>query len=709
MPTRELYWNIHDVGHLLIYPAFIIAVIAFAYGYHQRYQMWKMGQPEKRDGSVGDVVVYGLLQKRVLRDIFPGAAHIFVFYGFIMLFITTLFVAVQADFGLIVFVGPVYIFLKLAANTLGLLAIVGIVMFWYRRYIQKSDRLDTKLGQGDGLALALIFFILVSGFIVQGLRIVGTNDPWPIYSYGSLPLAALFENMAPSTLESIHEGLWWAHMFAAMFFIGSIPYNKLSHIFLGLINQFFRKRGPIGVPETIDFEDEDLETFGKGDLREFSWKTLFSNDACIRCGRCQEICPAYASGKVLNPKGIIQDMRDHMEDYYHKLKVYQNEHADDLAQAAAEAQEAGMEPPLVKAEDIGAPALIGEIVNENAIWQCTTCRACEQVCPVFVEHVEKTGEMRRNLVLMEARFPAEAQLSFRNLENNGNPWGIGWATREDFLVGKGVPTLADKPEPEYLYWPGCFGAYDSRNQKVSVAMVKLMNAAGVDYAIIGNDEKCCGDPARRLGNEYLYFMLASENIEVMNSAGVKKIITQCPHCYNMLKSEYPQYGGNYEVIPHTEFLQSLIQQGKLSLESAKEDRSVTYHDSCYLGRYNDIYESPRSLLQKASFTDLREMAHNHDKSFCCGAGGGMMWLEEDEGERINIMRSREAADIKADVLASACPYCLTMFVDGVAAITEEGADKIQTLDIAEILAARLPGADVDSPEEEVEEASPAQA
>nr|WP_242860315.1 (Fe-S)-binding protein [Desulfosporosinus sp. I2] len=381
------------------------------------------------------------------------------------------------------------------------------------------------------------------------------------------------------------------------------------------------------------------------------------------------------SGKHLTPKGIIQDMRVLMEETGEALKAEKKLSAGVAGQEAAAASESD------ESEGWTGRALIGEVISEEDIWACTTCRSCEQQCPVFVEHVDKTIDMRRNLVLMETRFPGEAQLAFKNMENNGNPWGIGWSTRADFLTGLGVKTYEEDPEVEYLYWPGCSGAFDARNQKVSAALVKLLQAAGVRFAILGNEEKCCGDSARKLGNEYLFYSLATENIEVMKGYGVKKIITQCPHCYNFLKNEYPQLGGDFEVIHHTVFLLDLVKSGKLKL-SRGDNKSVTYHDSCYLGRYNEIYDQPRELL-KAVGLEIKEMKHTGEKSFCCGAGGGRMWLEENEGQRINEMRTDEAIAVKTDYVSTACPFCLTMIVDGIAA--REAGEQLKALDIAEIL------------------------
>ncbi|HVJ48528.1 heterodisulfide reductase-related iron-sulfur binding cluster [Desulfitobacterium sp.] len=687
MPTRVLYWNIQ--GHWLIYPLFLIAVGFFAYGFYKRLHLWKLGQPENRWQDIGagikDLLVYGLFHKRIIKDRYPGTMHLFMFWGFILLGFATTIVALQADFGLNLFHGGLYVFIKLSANLFGLLAIVGLLMALWRRYVTRPDRLDNKTD--DGIILGLILVILLTGFVIEGVRIAATPDPYVAYGFVGYWLAPLFAGLSADSLSILHRVLWWSHLILAMFFIAYLPYSKLFHILLGPANQFLRKRGPIGIPEKIDFEDESLETYGKSKLREFSWKTLFNSDACLRCGRCQDNCPTYLSGKHLNPKKVIQDMRVYMEEVGKAYDDYAKARpALAKAGAAQGTEEATASVEAPSEEELGLRNLIGDVIPEEDLWACTTCRSCEQQCPIFVEHVDKTIDMRRNLVLMESRFPSEAQLAFKNMENNGNPWGIGWSTRADFLTGLGVKTLEQNPDPEILYWPGCSGAFDARNQKVAAAFVKLLQKANVNFSIIGNEEKCCGDSARRLGNEYLFFSLASENIEVMNGYGVKKIVTPCPHCFNVLKQDYPEFGGNYEVIHHTQYLNELIQSGRLQLNQPETQQTVTYHDSCYLGRYHQIYNEPRELLKAAGLTTL-EMPRNHEKSFCCGAGGGRMWLEENEGERINLMRTDEALALNTDLVGTACPFCLTMINDGVAA--REAGDKVKALDIAEILVQRI--------------------
>lgn len=690
MATRELYWNIE--GHWLLYPLFLIALGFFAYGFYKRYRLWRLGQPEVRwqevKKGISDILVYGFGHKRILKEGFPGAMHVLIFWGFAILIFATTIVALQADFGVNLFHGGLYLFIKVTANAFGLLAILGIVMATWRRYVTRPDRLDNT--KDDALVLGLIFLILVTGFIIQGVRMAVTPDPWGAYAFIGYALAPLFQVFNEQTLLGVHRFLWWFHLILVMGFIGYFPYSKLFHIVLAPANQFFRKRGPMGIPEKIDFEDESIESYGKSSLREFSWKTLFNSDACLRCGRCQDNCPAYLSGKHLSPKRIIQDIRLAMEETGKAIQAVSKRPVElKGAEVAAASTEEAPSAIMLSDEDLGLRALIGEVIPEEDLWACTTCRSCEEQCPIFVEHVDKTVDMRRNLVLMESRFPSEAQLAFRNMENNGNPWGIGWTTRADFLNGLGVQTMEENPEAEILYWPGCSGAFDARNQKVSAALVKLFQQAGVNFAILGNEEKCCGDSARRLGNEYLFYSLAQENIEVMNAYGVKKIVTQCPHCFNILKQEYPEFGGNYEVVHHTEYLNELLTSGRLQLKEAStgsDSLQITYHDSCYLGRYNKIYNEPRRILENAGFQIL-EMAHTQEKSFCCGAGGGRMWLEENEGERINVMRTDEALATGADLVSTACPFCLTMLNDGIA--TREVEEKVKALDIAEILAGKI--------------------
>jgi Fe-S oxidoreductase/nitrate reductase gamma subunit len=647
MATRQLYWNID--WHWLLYPLLVFALALFAYGFYRRWRLWQQGKPGKRQHQfwrgISDVLTFGFGHARTARETYPGVMHILIFWGTALLFFATFIVALQADLGVSVFHGGLYLFIKATANAFGLLVLAGLAMAAWRRYVMRPSRLDNRAD--DAVTLALLAVLIISGFLIEGARMAAVPDQWAEWGFVghwlSGPFAAAF---TPSGLVVFHRVLWWFHLALVFGLLAYLPYSKLFHLLLAPANQFMRSRGPVGVPELVDFEDESVETYGVSGLAELPRKTLFDTDVCLRCGRCHDACPATASGKHLDPKAAIQDLRDFM--------------------AGARDR-----------------SLVGDVIPENDLWSCTTCRACEAACPVFVGHVDKTLEMRRNLVLMESRFPPQARLIFDNLEVNGNPLGESALVRGDFLRRSGVPTVAEKPEVEILYWPGCSGNLDVRSQKVSAALVRLLQSAGISFATLGNQEKCCGEPARRLGNEYLFQTLAVGNIEMLDAYGVRKIVTQCPHCFHALKHEYRQLGADLEVVHHTEFLAELVASGRLRPTPTGPKR-VAYHDSCYLGRYNGLYDQPRRLL-KACGVELVELPRHRTGAFCCGGGGGRMWLEEDEGERINNLRTDELLSVTPDIAAVACPYCLTMLRDGVDA--RQAGDRVQVMDIAEILAA----------------------
>ena len=633
-----------------------IAVITFAYGLYRRSRLWSLGKPETRTDRPKDRLIslwaYVMGHKRMLVDRYPGVMHLFLFYGFMIPFI--IIVITQANFLLPRFLAlPLSFFFDLV----GTLGIVALLMAFYRRYVKKPETLTYDNAPGDLIILLLLLGIFGLGFCVEGLRIARTQPEWVAWSPVGWIFSQFFSGLAESSQIILHRLLWRLHLFLVLGFIAYIPYSRLLHIVTAPANIYMRALTSRGaLPAILDFEN--AESFGASKLEDLTWKQLFDMDACTRCGRCLEHCPGYQSGKPLAPKKNWDSIRAHMEEKGALLRK-------------------GKDPAAE-----GSKALVGEVISEDVIWACTNCLACAMVCPVFIPCVDKFSEMRRYLVLMESRFPQEVQLVFKNMENNSNPWGVGLGLRADWAKGLEVKTMAEDSEIDLLFWVGCAGSFDDRNKRVATSLVKILKACGVKFSILGTEEGCCGDSARRIGNEYLYQTLVQANLEVFKNHGIKKILTMCPHCFNTLKNEYPQFGGNYEVMHYTQFLADALGTGKLKL-TRPIDKVITYHDSCFLGRANDIYEAPRRILRAIPGVRLVEMERNHVRSFCCGAGGGRMWMEEKIGTRINQLRTEQAVQTKANLVGTACPYCLTMIGDG---IKEKGLEEsMASFDLSELV------------------------
>ena len=705
---RQVFWNA-DYFEPILFLLSAFALTIFAYGVYRRWQLWvALGRPELRTDRLGKrmnaLLMNGFIQWKTFRDPYPGIMHGLIFFGFFVLFFGAAFDATEfhiaEPLGWAFLRGTFYLVFSFLMDLFGLAVLIGVLLAIYRRYVRRPDGLGYQ-GKpdntpDDAVALLLLFGIIVTGFIIEALRIRVTSPPWEVWSFGGWTLAKAFTGLEPGQVKFLHKATWWTHTFLSLGFIAYIPYSRLLHIITTPANHFLVSLKPAGYNEPIrDFET--AETFGVGKLEEFTKKQIFDSDACTRCGRCQDGCPAYLSGKPLSPKKLIQD-----------LKTYW------LAQAPAAAAKravsnavtgpgetgTGGKSIIFKALDridavvdrVGsgtttgaAPAekaMVGEVIDLHELWACTNCLYCTENCSASIEHVPKIIGMRQYKVLTEADFAPELKLTFRNMENNSNPWGIGSHLRADWAKELGIKTLAEDSAVEYLFYVGCSGSFDDRGKKVSSAFAKILKAAGVSFGILGTEEGCCGDSAMRGGNEYLYQPLAQANIEVMKGYNVRKIITACPHGYNALKKDYPNFGGEFEVYHHTEIIADLIAKGKIILKKRVEGL-FTYHDSCFLGRYNGIYDQPRRILRAVPGLKLTEMERTLAKSFCCGAGGARMWMEEDIGERINNMRTDQAIAAGADKIAVGCPFCLTMLSDGIKDRKKE--ETMAALDIAEIV------------------------
>jgi Fe-S oxidoreductase/nitrate reductase gamma subunit len=705
---RQVFWNAETFEPLL-FSLTAAALVIFAYGIYRRWRMWvALGKPETRLDRLPErmkaLLINGLLQVKTFREPYPGIMHGLIFFGFLVLIFGAAFDATEfhiaEPLGWAFLRGTFYLVFSFLMDLFGLAVLIGVLLAMYRRYIQRPDGLGYQ-GKpdntpDDAVALLLLFGIIVTGFIIEALRIRVTAPPWEVWSFGGWMLAKAFTCLDPAQAKILHKTTWWTHTLLSLGFIAYIPYSRLLHILTTPANHFLVSLKPAGYNEPIlDFET--AETFGVGKLEEFTKKQLFDSDACTRCGRCQDGCPAYLSGKPLSPKKLIQDLKTYWLEQARATTAAKR--ATESAATEAGEKAAGKNifvralervDSVVDAMEKGAKGeataeekpLIGEVIDLHELWACTNCLYCTENCSASIEHVPKIIAMRQYKVLTEADFAPELQLTFRNMENNSNPWGIGAHLRADWAKDLGIKTLAEDPAVEYLFYVGCAGSFDDRGKKVSAAFAKILKAGGVSFGILGTEEGCCGDSAMRGGNEYLYQTLAQANIEVMKNYNVRKIITACPHGYNALKKDYPNFGGEFEVYHHTQIIADLIAKGKIVLKKPVEG-VFTYHDSCFLGRYNGIYDSPRRILKAVPGLKLTEMERNLARSFCCGAGGARMWMEEDIGERINNMRTDQAIAVGAGTIAVGCPLCLTMLSDGIKDRKKE--ETMAALDIAEIV------------------------
>jgi len=689
---------------MALYTVVMLGLIGLsAYGASIKYQLVQIGQAENRHpepddlpkrlwGTVYDVFYWAL---RGMRPI-VGLMHTFVFVGFFAFLLATTHHVLRlytndVEFSLLKLINPVldqgYAFV---ADGFAILVLLGIVSLGYRRYVMKPKALypppenqNILVNQESRdnpwleslITICFITLLMLSYLSTEGLAMVWVQKANSSFNFelfrpfSSATGWVLFQLHLPEMAQVVLYHLsWWVHILCVLGFACYIPFSKHLHLVAGPINLYFKRQKSYGkvdkkkdlmaMLEDDNADEDDMSMGGIQYLHDLSWKNVLDTFACIECGRCDDVCPANATGKELSPKWMIVNMKHLISDEKDKL---------------------------LKGEQSQTP-LVGHVMTEDALWSCTTCGGCMEVCPMGIEHIVDIVGMRQHQLMEAEEFPAEFTTLFNNLERQGNPWGQAQSTRADWAKGLEVKTLSqieDINEIDVLYWVGCAGSYDDNAKKVATAFSKLMHAAGMRFAILGKEEKCCGDPARRCGNEFLAQSMAAENVEVMNEYGVKHVVTSCPHCFHTIKNEFPDFGGHYEVKHHTELLQELILSGKLRVNTETAQHLTTFHDPCYLGRHNDVYDQPRELIKAVGLPQV-EMKQNRKTSFCCGAGGGQMWKEENTGTRVNIARTKQALDTGAELVAVGCPFCKTMIQDGVN--DHSKGDTVKVRDIAEILA-----------------------
>ncbi|MGH7905463.1 MAG: heterodisulfide reductase-related iron-sulfur binding cluster [Candidatus Binataceae bacterium] len=695
--TRPILWNVPLSFQILMYALFVLLCVALLWAAFQWFRLVRIGAADNRFNhlprrawiSIRDALAQGT----VVHESW-GWMHYALYVGFIGLFIGTIIVFINSDISVILtlfghhfyfYYGAFYHVFKAAMDTFFLFVIIGVLAAAMRRFLARprvlnqppADKMRGNLENWLGYWFALLMLVLVTitGLMLEGARINAHPPHFTSWAYIGRAVGHLEGSLGAGV--AFHRWLWLTHMLLVYTFLFSFAFSKLRHIFIAPVNLFFRNLGPRGRLQPIN-DFENAETFGVSQIEQYTWKQLLDMGACLECGRCTINCPTVQTGKSLNPKFLVITQREHLLDKAPAV----------IAQRAASKNSAPETAP-----EYHGPDMITEIATEPTIWGCTTCGWCEEGCPVGIEHIQRIVDMRRHLVLMESKFPQEATSAFKGIEVQGNPWGMAQEKRADWAENLEIPLMAEVEKPEdldVLYWVGCAGSYDERNQKVSRAFSSLMKQAGVRFAILGTEEMCTGDPARRLGNEYLYATTAAQNIETLNRYQSKRIVTQCPHCFHNLKNEYPDFGGNYEVVHEAEFIAELIHSGRLKPEKELRQR-LTYHDPCYMARHNRKWDGARAALGSIPGVKLADVDQSKNRTFCCGAGGGCFWKEEREGTRINRTRLDQLVQADPETLAVGCPFCMTQMEDAVKSRSMEDAMRVR--DLSEIVAESTGAAD----------------
>ena len=692
----------------------LYALGLFAYLLKTRYNYIQLGRKEQVDAKirerVEDLTEKVLGQSKLLKDKKMGVIHVLFFYGFIMIqfgAVDLIWKGLAPDSHLPL--GGLYGFFTFTQEIVVFIVLIAVVVAFYRRYLEKLSRL--KRGFKNGLVYMFLTILLVATLLANGMGLIWHEHGYTGYEPIASSIAFIFQWLSPTVAAVIFYVMWWAHLLAILAFLVYIPQGKHFHLITSIINVGVNRLDKRGTPRPIDFaaleeaeDEESMPPLGVGKIQDFTQKQMLDLYACVECGRCTNMCPATTTGKMLSPMDLIVKLRDHLtftgavetkQKPWVPFSFFNNAQGNQLAMAA------GAEYNV---------SLIGDVITEEELWACTTCRNCEDQCPVMNEHVDKIIDLRRYLTMTEGKVNPDAQRAMTNIERQGNPWGLNRKEKENWREldeSVHIPTVKEAKKSgdgfEYLFWVGSMGSFDNRSQKIAIAFAKLMNEAGVKFAILGNKEKNSGDTPRRLGNEFLFQELATANIDEFEKNDVTKIVTIDPHAYNIFKNEYSDFGWSGEVLHHTELLYDLVKDGRLTMNHRVEEK-IVFHDSCYLGRYNDVYDPPREILRGIPGVELVEMERNRESGMCCGAGGGLMWMEEHVGNRINVTRTEQALETNASVISSGCPYCLTMLQDGTKA--KEVEEEVGTFDVAELLVRAVFGDDkpaVEEIEEEVTE------